>query len=114
MPATNAIEATVASGIRSVFCYTPTPRIQSWKPELTLSGGILDDWVLETLSDFGNSAPFGDGRVQLGLAFDGFTLPKEQVVSLYKLARKIGVKVITTHYVRTVFSMSMLTSNKID
>ncbi|KAJ5601485.1 hypothetical protein N7510_011019 [Penicillium lagena] len=104
----NDIEATVASGIRSIFCYSPTLRVKSWKPEITYAGGILDDWVVETFKKIGSAAPFGDGRVQLGLAFDGFMLPKEQVISLYDHARKMGVKVITMHYVRCYFSDNSL------
>ncbi|CRG90207.1 5-methylthioadenosine/S-adenosylhomocysteinedeaminase [Talaromyces islandicus] len=104
----NAIEATVSSGIRSVFCYTPTMRVKKFQPELVLDGGLLDDWVLEHMRDLGAAAPFGNGRVQLGLAFDGFMLPKEQVVSLYNQARSIGVQVITSHFVPGYFDNSSL------
>jgi len=82
-------------------------RVKTFKPDLTLDGGLLDDWVLNHLNDLGATAPFGDGRIQLGLAFDGFMLPKDQVISLYEQARKLGVKVITTHYVRSYFSESI-------
>ncbi|PWY91812.1 Metallo-dependent hydrolase [Aspergillus sclerotioniger CBS 115572] len=104
----NGIEATVSSGIRSVFCYTPTPTVKSWKPEIERGGYLLDDWVLNQLSDLATAAPFGDGRVQIGLAFDGLMLPKDTIVSLYDRARKAGVKVITTHYVRGHFSDNSL------
>lgn len=102
--ATNAIEATVSSGIRSVFCYAPTGRVQDWKPEITTNGGLLDDWTIENFEKLGAAAPFGDGRVQMGFAFDGFMLPRDQVVSIYNKARNLGVKVITTHYVGSYFS----------
>ncbi|OQD82018.1 hypothetical protein PENANT_c024G01297 [Penicillium antarcticum] len=95
----NAIEATASSGIRSIFCYAPTMRVKTFKPDLTIDGGLLDDWVMDHMKHLGATAPFGDERVQLGLAFDGFMLPKDQVVSLYAEARKLGVKIITTHYV---------------
>jgi hypothetical protein len=78
-------------------------RVKKFQPELTLDGGLLDDWVLEHMRDLGAAAPFGNGRVQLGLAFDGFMLPKEQVVSLYNQARSVGVKVITSHFVPGYF-----------
>lgn len=94
----------MSSGIRSVFCYAPTMRLKSFKPDLALDGGLLDDWVVDHLKVMGAAAPFGDGRVQWGLAFDGFMLPKEQVVPLYEQARDLGAKVITTHYVRSYFS----------
>lgn len=73
-------------------------------PEIIPEGGLLDDWVVETFKKIGAAAPFGDGRVQLGMAFDGLFLPKDQVVSIYGQARKLGVKTITTHYVRKYFS----------
>lgn len=101
--ASNDIEATVASGIRSIFCYAPTLRLKTWKPEFTFDGGLLDDWVIENFESLGALAPFGNGRVQLGLAFDGFMLPKEQVVSLYERARAMGAQVVTSHYVRSYF-----------
>ncbi|KAJ5161211.1 Metallo-dependent hydrolase [Penicillium capsulatum] len=100
----SGIEATIASGIRSVFCYAPTMRAKSWTPGLTVEGGMGDAWVSDFFEYLGQICPLADGRVQLGLAFDGFMLPKEQVVSLYEQARRIGAKVITSHYVRTVFS----------
>ena len=100
----NGLEATVSSGIRSVFCYAPTPTVKSWKPEIQPGGYLLDDWVLNQLNDLTIAAPFGNGRVQIGLAFDGLMLPKDTVISLYDRARSAGVKVITTHYVRGHFS----------
>jgi hypothetical protein len=79
-------------------------RVKTFKPDLTIDGGLLDDWVIDHLKHLGAAAPFGDGRVQLGLAFDGFMLPKDQVVSLYAEARRLGAKLITTHYVKGYFS----------
>lgn len=104
--ATNAIEATVSSGIRSIFCYAPTAKTKDWTPEITIDGGLLDDWVIELFESLGTAAPFGDGRVQLGLAFYGFLLPRDQVVSIYNKARKLGVRVITTHYAGLYFGES--------
>lgn len=75
-----------------------------WEPELTTSGGLLDDWVIQQFEQICGAAPFGDGRVQIGLAFDGFTLPKDEVVSIYNKARALGAKVITTHYAGLFFS----------
>ncbi|PYI23479.1 Metallo-dependent hydrolase [Aspergillus violaceofuscus CBS 115571] len=100
----NGIAATASSGIRSIFCYTPTSTVKTWKPEIEMHTNLLDIWVLQQLEELAAAAPFGDGRVQLGLAFDGFMLPKEMVVALYDRARRAGVKVITTHYVRGYFN----------
>lgn len=73
---------------------------------MTAEGSLLDDWVIDHLKDLAAAAPFGDGRVELGLGFDGFMLPKEEVVSFYEQARQLGVKVITSHYVRKYFGSS--------
>ena len=100
------MDATVASGIRSVFCYTPTTKLKAWKPEFVPADDMLGDWVLQQLDDLSRCAPWGDGRVQLGLAFDGFFLPKDTVIGLYQRARKAGIQLITTHYVRGYFSKS--------
>lgn len=78
-------------------------RVKTWNPEVTFEGGLLDEWVIANFEKLGASAPFGNGRVQLGLAFDGFLLPKEQVVSLYGRARAMGTQIITSHYAQSYF-----------
>ncbi|TVY86592.1 5'-deoxyadenosine deaminase [Lachnellula willkommii] len=94
-----AIAATVSSGIRSIFGYCPIAPVENWKP-FTLGQNPLAEWVMKTLEELGSKAPFGNGRVQLGLAFDGNYLPKEVLVNLFSKAKAAGVKIITTHYVR--------------
>lgn len=79
-------------------------RVKDWKPELTTTGELVDDWVMENFEKIAKAAPFGSGRVQMGFAFDAFMLPQDQVVSIYQKARKCGVKVITTHYAGSYFS----------
>ncbi|KAF9893182.1 hypothetical protein FE257_011605 [Aspergillus nanangensis] len=100
----NALQATVSSGIRSIFCYTPTAKIKQWKPDLVPTNDMLDEWVLQQLDELTLSAPYGDNRVQIGLAFDGWFLPKELVIALYERARRHHAKLITTHYVGGYFS----------
>ncbi|PLB37696.1 Metallo-dependent hydrolase [Aspergillus candidus] len=99
----NAVEATVSSGIRSVFCYTPTLKLKMWKPDMIPDFNILDEWVLRQLDELGAALPIGECRVQLGLGFDGLMLPREVVIALFTRARKAGAKVITSHYVREYF-----------
>ncbi|KAF7298337.1 5-methylthioadenosine/S-adenosylhomocysteine deaminase n1 [Mycena kentingensis (nom. inval.)] len=90
----NAISATVSSGIRSYFCYSPTMLVQTWDPL------VLEPSDSSQLGGLAKQQPFGDGRVQLGLGFDGIgAMPKEAVVALYTHARALGVKLITSHYV---------------
>ena len=91
-----AIAATVASGIRSIYGYCFTGRVASWSP-FSFAPNPLEPWVLETLKELSQSAPFGDGRVILGLAFDLWFLPKEILVPLFEQIRSFGVDRITTH-----------------
>ncbi|KAI9778291.1 MAG: hypothetical protein M1835_004968 [Candelina submexicana] len=100
--ARNALSATVSSGIRSFFCYTPTMRVKSWTPEMEINTeDLLPIWIMDQLEELGRQAPFGEGRVELGFAFDLLFLPKEMVIGIFERARKIGVKLITLHYVNT-------------
>ncbi|KAL2850149.1 hypothetical protein BJY01DRAFT_261806 [Aspergillus pseudoustus] len=100
--ATEAIRATASSGLRSFFCYTPIWRIKSWGSgdvPVEYEGDLLPDWWFATLESLAAAAPFGDGRVYLGLAFDDFKVPKEVVQGLWAKCRDLGVDLFTMHYV---------------
>ncbi|KAF7375858.1 Metallo-dependent hydrolase [Mycena sanguinolenta] len=99
----SALLATVASGIRSYFCYSPVPwfTVASWAPfRLDTDAEPLPDWAMRQLADLAATQPFGNGRVRLGVAFDAYYLPKDVVVSLFENTRRLGVKLFTSHYVR--------------
>ncbi|KAK0642803.1 5-methylthioadenosine/S-adenosylhomocysteine deaminase [Lasiodiplodia hormozganensis] len=101
-----AISATLTSGIRSIFAYTPINQVASWEPTLAFStspdGSMLAPWVLETFNSLASRSPFGpgDGRVTLGLAFDGWFLPEEACRPLFAAARQHNIHLLTTHFVR--------------
>lgn len=57
---------------------------------------------MQTLSEHASNAPYGDGRVQLGFGLDEFALPKEQIVALFNEVKSLGIKIITSHYLRSV------------
>ncbi|KAM0249498.1 hypothetical protein ACHAQJ_009046 [Trichoderma viride] len=97
---TNAIAAIASSGIRSTFCYTPTSRVKEWEPELSVNPEFLPSWAVEQVEELIKAGPYGDGRVNVGLAFDALFLPTEIVADLYKRVRQAGAKVITSHYCR--------------
>ncbi|KAK7038322.1 Metallo-dependent hydrolase [Favolaschia claudopus] len=96
----SALSATVASGIRSYFCYVPVPHAPATSLAPFEYGTNKAEWAASQLEDLAARQPFGDGRVRLGVAFDAFYLPKEFVVSLYERARGMGIKLFTTHYVQ--------------
>ncbi|KAK6007236.1 hypothetical protein QM012_006244 [Aureobasidium pullulans] len=96
----SAISATVASGLRSIYGYCPTARVESWNP-LVMNNNILADDVINNLEELASAAPFGDGRVTLGVAFDAWFLPKPSIISLFDKVAKLGIRTITSHSVRT-------------
>ncbi|KAJ7142114.1 hypothetical protein C8R43DRAFT_928087 [Mycena crocata] len=101
----SAISATVSSGIRSYFCYCPTSRLTSWNP-FQIAPSVFPDWAAAQLAQLAEKQPFGEGRVQLGFAFDSYYLPKDMVIGLFKQVRDLGIKLITSHYVPNHFPPS--------
>nr|CEG03097.1 unnamed protein product [Fusarium pseudograminearum CS3487] len=97
--ASTAISATVSSGLRSVYGYCPTARVASWSP-FEMNPEMIASWTLEELRKFGTQAPFGEGRVTMGLAFDLWFLPEQVVRELFQTAREAGIDLATTHAVR--------------
>ncbi|WXC52722.1 hypothetical protein QX201_012386 [Fusarium graminearum] len=97
--ASTAISATVSSGLRSVYGYCPTARVASWSP-FEMNPEMIASWNLQELRKFGAQAPFGDGRVTMGLAFDLWFLPEQVVQELFQTAREAGIDLATAHAVR--------------
>ncbi|CEL07317.1 hypothetical protein ASPCAL10477 [Aspergillus calidoustus] len=99
--ATEAIRASASSGLRTFFCYTPVWRIKKWVSDeaVEYDEELLPEWWFSTLESLAKAAPFGNGRVKLGLGFDAFSLPKEVVQDLWARCRSLGVSLFTTHYV---------------
>jgi hypothetical protein len=97
MSGKSAINATVRSGIRSVFGYCVHARVKSWSP-FEMQPNPLDPWVIDTLEELSKEAPFGNGRVMLGLAFDLWYYPKEVIVPLFERIKKMELKIWTVHY----------------
>lgn len=95
---TAALSGTISSGIRSIYCYTPTGRVRTWKP-FEFEDTLIPDWVLEQLTELCQRGPFSDGRVTMGFGFDFYFLPKEVLVGIFGKVRELGIKTITSHYV---------------
>ncbi|RGP78950.1 hypothetical protein FLONG3_2855 [Fusarium longipes] len=104
--AATAISATASSGLRSVYGYCPTARVASYSP-FEMNPEMVASWTLEELQKLGAKAPFGDGRVTMGLAFDLWFLPDEVSQKIFRTAREAGIELATTHAVRNhQFSMN--------
>ncbi|KIW24247.1 uncharacterized protein PV07_09975 [Cladophialophora immunda] len=91
-----AIAATIASGLRSIYGYCFNIRVDSWHP-FSLNPSFIAPWALENLQMIAQQRPLGDGRVTLGIAFDGWFLPKEILKPLFDKIRSLGIKHLTTH-----------------
>jgi cytosine/adenosine deaminase-related metal-dependent hydrolase len=100
LAAYHALAGTLTSGLRSIFCLTPTPRVTSWEPSLALSMELIPASLSIQLSRLGRllrAAP----RVDLGLAFDGYGLvPPAETQALFAAARAVPARLITSHYAR--------------
>jgi cytosine/adenosine deaminase-related metal-dependent hydrolase len=92
----HGLAATLASGVRSVFSYTPTPLVDSWTRRLGLVPAILQPWHLPQLRRF-RSLLADHARVALGFAFDGFAfLSAPDTRALFDAVRAAGVRCITS------------------
>ncbi|KAF4336920.1 cytosine deaminase [Fusarium beomiforme] len=96
--AATAISATASSGLRCVYGYCPTARVASWSP-FSMNPDMLAPWVMDEIQDLGEKAPFGNGRVTMGLAFDLWFFPDDVIQDLFKRAREAGLELATTHAV---------------
>lgn len=91
-----AIAATATSGLRSVYGYCFNIRVDSWSP-FTVNPSFIAPWALDGLEKLSHQAPFGNGRVTLGVAFDGWFLPEELLAPIFEKIKSLGVKHLTTH-----------------
>ncbi|EHY53556.1 hypothetical protein HRR83_003763 [Exophiala dermatitidis] len=96
--------ATVTTGIRSVFCLGLTPRIDKWDDnEVVPNPELIPEWFLPTLRDLSVRAgrlSLSNNRISIGLGFDSYTLPREDIVRFFTGAREAGAKIITSHWRR--------------
>ncbi|KAK0189934.1 amidohydrolase [Armillaria mellea] len=93
---TQAISATLTSGLRSFYCHAVVPEIKSWSPQFVL--GESPAWANDLLKTLAQKSPFGpNGRVRMGFAFDGLYLPKETVQEIIGTARQLNLFPLTAH-----------------
>jgi hypothetical protein len=80
-------------------------RVKSFGP-ITYHPNPLEDWVMQTFTDLATQAPFGNGRVTLGFAFDLWFFPQPVVQGVFQQVKDAGVKTITTHHVKIPYICS--------
>ena len=99
--ATQALSATIASGIRSIFAYSHAPYFTKWDSKTCeLSHDILPDSTMAHLFELARGQPYGNGRVHIGFGFDYWFLPKDAVVDIFSGLRSAGIKLFTSHYAK--------------
>lgn len=62
-----------------------------------MEASFIPPWGLDSLEELSRIAPFGQGRVTLAVAFDGWHLPKEVVVPMFSRIKAMGIEQITIH-----------------
>ena len=109
------VSATLVSGIRSVFCYSHVPQIKVWHHQYELESQQIPPWFLDTLEQVDQRLKASGGKVTLGFGFDGYHLPKDDVIRVFEAARKVGVRRITSHWRRnSVAGKSLLEINTLN
>ncbi|KAK0367895.1 hypothetical protein CLIM01_14747 [Colletotrichum limetticola] len=99
--ATQALSATIASGIRSIFAYSQAPYFTKWDSKTCeLSMDIMPDSSMAHIFELAKAQPYGNGRVQIGFGFDYWFLPKEAIVGIFNGLRHAGIKLFTSHYAK--------------
>jgi hypothetical protein len=96
------LSATLLSGIRSVFSYSLVMNIENWdENEMRTSRTPVPEWWFPLLDEVARHQDIArSDRVDVGLGFDSYHLPEEQVKEVFERARGAGVKLITSHWRR--------------
>ncbi|KAH7246588.1 hypothetical protein BKA59DRAFT_420118 [Fusarium tricinctum] len=97
--AEKAIAAFADSGIRGVFAYGETfLNLTKWDAESCIPGApAISETYMRHVEYLAQKGPLADGRVTIGIGFDGYHLPQQEVKKLFGRAIKAGVKLITSH-----------------
>ncbi|RGP81829.1 hypothetical protein FLONG3_26 [Fusarium longipes] len=94
-----AIAAFGDSGIRGVFAYAETfLNLAKWDSESCIPQPTsISESYIRHVEHLAKESPFADGRVAMGVAFDNYHLPKDEVEKLFRRAVKTGIRLITSH-----------------
>ncbi|KAF5529879.1 5-methylthioadenosine s-adenosylhomocysteine deaminase, partial [Fusarium napiforme] len=97
--AESAISAFSDSGIRGVFAYGETfLNLQKWDDKSCVPNPMsISESFIRHVENLAQRAPFGNDCVDVGVAFDGYHMPQQEVEKLFHRAVKAGVKLITSH-----------------
>ncbi|KAF9898977.1 hypothetical protein EC991_009827 [Linnemannia zychae] len=110
---TKMLKAQIESGARVWHAYSPMPFVKSEKYELDWSGmENKNSWQWKQLRQLAKKAPWADGRVQLGLAWDNGRSAEEARYG-FQLAQDLNLTAVTLHDVGFPLQPSGYTSKSI-
>ncbi|KAL7271357.1 hypothetical protein RUND412_005896 [Rhizina undulata] len=109
-----ALQASIESGIRMWFCYTVGAQPINADP-YTLDP-TSEDWQKKHIDEISKRGLLGDGRVILGLGYNGFAsgMEREVAVGILSFAASHNLTPITTHYVGGNFQKTLRTVQLLD
>ncbi|KAF5596759.1 5-methylthioadenosine s-adenosylhomocysteine deaminase [Fusarium subglutinans] len=90
--AESAISAFSDSGIRGVFAYGETfLNLQKWDSESCVPNAMsISEPFIKHVENLAQRGPFGNGCVYVGVSFDGYHMPQQEVEKLFRRALKAG------------------------
>ncbi|KAF5661640.1 5-methylthioadenosine s-adenosylhomocysteine deaminase [Fusarium circinatum] len=90
--AESAISAFSDSGIRGVFAYGETfLNLQKWDSESCVPNAMsISEPFIKHVENLAQRGPFGNGCVNIGVSFDGYHMPQQEVEKLFRRALKAG------------------------
>ncbi|VTT57404.1 unnamed protein product [Fusarium fujikuroi] len=97
--AESAMSAFSDSGIRGVFAYGETfLNLRKWDTESCVPNAMfISEPFIKHVEDLAQRGPFGNGRVNVGVSFDGYHMPQQELEKLFRRALNAGIKLITSH-----------------
>ncbi|KIX98800.1 uncharacterized protein Z520_05261 [Fonsecaea multimorphosa CBS 102226] len=102
--ATSALDATLDSGIRSIFGYSIPSRMSKWDQSQCIPDqDLLPEWALTQIAELAQKYNRPATTVEIGMGFDFWFLPQEMVLSMFGKLRKSGLRVLTTHVGSSAF-----------
>lgn len=98
-----ALKATTESGIRAVWAYSEPIRLNKWNDhECEASYNYFDENITSFVESLVKKQNTPDAKVQVGLGFDLWFMPKEVTTPLFQRLTSAGVRTITSHVARDV------------
>ncbi|EWY79603.1 hypothetical protein FOYG_17238 [Fusarium oxysporum NRRL 32931] len=113
----SAVDATIDSGIRSVFAYAIPVRMAKWdQSSCVLNEDLMTSWAFSQIEQLASkyNSPESSHRLEIGYGFDWWFLPKEVSLDIFKRLRKSGVRLVTSHVGKNGFQGMQIKVSKLE